>query len=64
VCIFFRRHDAEVIFREAALLNMTGAGFVWIVTEQALEADNVPEGTIGLRLINATNEVDHIKDSV
>jgi ionotropic glutamate receptor NMDA 1 len=43
---------------------MTGEGYVWIVTEQALDAVNVPEGTIGLRLVNYTNEVAHIKDSM
>ena len=43
---------------------MTGEGYVWIVTEQALDAVNVPEGTIGLRLVNYTNEVAHIRDSM
>lgn len=56
--------DAEVIFRDAAARNMTEAGYVWIVTEQALNATNVPEGTIGLRLVNASNELAHIYDSM
>nr|XP_023029657.1 glutamate [NMDA] receptor subunit 1 isoform X1 [Leptinotarsa decemlineata] len=56
--------DAKVIFRDAAALNMTDAGYAWIVTEQALEADNVPEGIIGLKLVNATNEKAHIRDSI
>jgi len=56
--------DAEVIFRDAASRNMTEAGYVWIVTEQALDATNVPEGTIGLRLVNASNEMAHIYDSM
>lgn len=56
--------DAEVIFRDAAARNMTEAGYVWIVTEQALDATNVPEGTIGLRLVNASNEMAHIYDSM
>ena len=56
--------DAEVIFRDAASLNMTDAGFAWIVTEQALNADNVPEGLLGLKLVNATNEKAHIRDSM
>jgi glutamate receptor ionotropic, NMDA 1 len=59
-----REHDAEVIFREAASLNMTEAGHVWILTEQALAANNVPEGALALRLKNATNEVEHIQDSM
>jgi len=56
--------DAEVIFRDAAHRNMTEAGYVWIVTEQALDANNVPEGTIGLKLVNASNELAHIYDSM
>lgn len=59
-----RQNDAEVIFREAASLNMTEAGHVWILTEQALGAHNVPEGALALRLKNATNEVEHIQDSM
>ena len=59
-----RKNDAEVIFRDAKELQMTGEGYVWIVTEQALDAVNVPGGTIGLRLINYTNEIAHIRDSM
>lgn len=59
-----RKNDAEVIFRDAKVLHMTGEGYVWIVTEQALDAVNVPEGTIALRLVNSTNEVAHIRDSM
>lgn len=62
--IFLSKIDAHVIFRDAADLNMTDAGYAWIVTEQALEADNVPEGILGLQLVNATNEKAHIKDSM
>lgn len=43
---------------------MTGAGYVWIVTEQGLEATNAPEGLLGLKLINATEEKAHIHDSL
>ena len=43
---------------------MTETGYVWIVTEQALEADNVPDGTLGLKLVNATAEQAHIQDSM
>lgn len=53
-----------MIFRDAGLLNMTEAGYVWIVTEQALDAKNVPDGTIGLKLVNATSEKAHIRDSM
>lgn len=58
------KNDAKVIFKDAAALNMTEAGYAWIVTEQALDADNVPEGILGLQLVNATDERAHIKDSM
>nr|CAD7407742.1 unnamed protein product [Timema cristinae] len=62
--MYASKTDSEVIFRDAGLLNMTGASNVWIVTEQALEANNVPEGTLGLKLVNATDETAHIQDSI
>lgn len=43
---------------------MTDAGYAWIVTEQALEAKNVPDGILGLQLVNSTNEKAHIQDSM
>lgn len=60
----FSKRDAGIIFRDAAAMNMTEVGYVWIVTEQALEAVNVPIGTIGLKLVHATNEKAHISDSM
>ena len=62
--LFNRKTDASVIFQDAAALNMTGAGYVWIVTEQALDASNAPEGLLGLKLINAEKEKAHIEDSL
>ncbi|XP_048518841.1 glutamate [NMDA] receptor subunit 1 isoform X1 [Dendroctonus ponderosae] len=62
--MYANKNDAKVIFKDAASLNMTDAGYAWIVTEQALEADNVPEGILGLKLVNATNERAHIRDSI
>ncbi|XP_021935568.1 glutamate [NMDA] receptor subunit 1 isoform X2 [Zootermopsis nevadensis] len=56
--------DSKVIFHDASLLNMTGKDYAWIVTEQALEASNVPIGILGLKLVNATSEENHIKDSI
>ena len=56
--------DAYQIFSDAARLNMTGEGYVWIVTEQALRASNVPTGAIGLRLVGAEDERAHIRDSL
>lgn len=43
---------------------MTTDGYVWIVSERALLASNVPIGTIGLQLKNSRNEEAHIRDSV
>lgn len=60
--INYSKDDAFVIFRDAALYNMTEAGHVWIVTEQALLANNTPIGTLGLKL-NNDNETEHIKVS-
>lgn len=62
--IFFSKADASVIFRDANLLKMTDSGYVWIVTEQALNASNVPVGVLGLKLVHATNEKAHIQDSM
>lgn len=62
--MYANKQDAEVIFRDATMLNMTEAGYVWIATEQVLEARNVPEGSLGLKLVNATNEKAHIQDSI
>ncbi|XP_076674590.1 glutamate ionotropic receptor NMDA type subunit 1 isoform X2 [Andrena cerasifolii] len=65
VCLLYAsKTDASVIFQDAAALNMTSAGYVWIVTEQALDAPNAPEGLLGLKLINAEKENAHIKDSL
>lgn len=43
---------------------MSGPGYVWIVTEQALEAKNIPDGVIGMRLKNGHNETIHVLDSL
>lgn len=61
--VHFKTHskeDATVIFRDAALYNMTDTGHVWIVTEQALFSNNTPIGTLGLKL-NNDNETEHIR---
>jgi glutamate receptor ionotropic, NMDA 1 len=42
---------------------MTGTGHVWIVTEQALNANNTPVGILGLQLNYANSENEHIKVS-
>ncbi|CAO1443281.1 unnamed protein product [Diamesa serratosioi] len=61
--LYANKDDAFTIFRDAAIYNMTDAGHVWIVTEQALQANNTPIGTLGLKL-NNNNETEHIRDSV
>lgn len=42
---------------------MTEAGHVWIVTEQALHANNTPYGVLGLQLVHANSENEHIRVS-
>ena len=44
-------------------MDMTEKGYVWIVTEQALDANTVPKGVLGFRL-SASDETKHIKDSL
>lgn len=56
--------DAQAIFVEVARLNMTAPGYVWIVSEQALHAPNVPDGILGLKLFNSSNSAGHIRDAV
>lgn len=57
----FSTEDAQVIFRDAATYNMTEAGHVWIVTEQALSAPNTPDGVLGLQLEHVNSDHSHIK---
>ncbi|XP_043246507.1 glutamate [NMDA] receptor subunit 1-like isoform X1 [Amphibalanus amphitrite] len=61
--LYASQNDSEVIFHDAAFLNMTEVGYVWIVTEQALAASTVPKGVLGFRL-SASDETKHIKDSL
>ena len=56
--------DAAAIFRDAAALNLTGNGYVWLVTEQLLQVANIPLGSVALRQRNVDNEADHISDSL
>ncbi|XP_037070917.1 glutamate [NMDA] receptor subunit 1-like isoform X2 [Pollicipes pollicipes] len=61
--LYASQNDSKIIFNDAAFLNMTEVGYVWIVTEQALEAPTVPAGVLGFRL-SASDETRHIKDSL
>ncbi|KAL3206747.1 hypothetical protein MRX96_039952 [Rhipicephalus microplus] len=62
--LYATAEDATGIYSEVAFLNMTSPGYVWIVSEQALRAPNVPDGVLGLELVNASDEKAHIRDSV
>ncbi|CAH8655530.1 unnamed protein product [Schistosoma rodhaini] len=54
---------AEYVFLAARKLGMLEAEWAWIVTEQALDASNIPNGVIGVRLLQVT-ELDHVADAV
>ncbi|XP_043914410.1 glutamate receptor ionotropic, NMDA 1-like [Protopterus annectens] len=59
--------DAATVYRAAAMLNMTGRGYVWLVGEREISGNALryaPDGVIGLQLINGKNESAHILDSV
>jgi len=62
--LYATKKDAEVIFANAEAENMTGEGYAWIVTEQALSSTNIPLGALGLRLTSANDEEAHIHDSL
>ncbi|CAG0921507.1 unnamed protein product, partial [Notodromas monacha] len=64
ILLYASKSDSENIFKTAETLGMTKEPYCWIVTEQALEADNVPVGALGLKLFNSTNEEAHIHDSL
>jgi hypothetical protein len=42
--MFYSKEDAESIFAEAKVQSLTKEGYVWIVSEQAMHAVNVPVG--------------------
>ncbi|OXB80641.1 UNVERIFIED_CONTAM: hypothetical protein H355_005570 [Colinus virginianus] len=59
--------DAATVYRTAAMLNMTGSGYVWLVGEREISGNALryaPDGVIGLQLINGKNESAHISDAV
>ncbi|XP_059351221.1 glutamate [NMDA] receptor subunit 1-like isoform X2 [Daphnia carinata] len=62
--VYANAADAAVIFRDAAKFNLTGAGHIWLVTEQALDVPGVPVGALGLQQMHASNEAAHIRDSL
>ncbi|XP_023346842.1 glutamate [NMDA] receptor subunit 1 [Eurytemora carolleeae] len=62
--LYATKQDAEKIFADAAEQNMTGTGYAWIVTEQALKSKNIPNGTLGLVLTRSQDEKAHIHDAL
>lgn len=62
--LYANQLDAERIFDDIQKLNMITAGYVWLVTEQALNAINRLDGIIGPVLKNGHDEAAHIKDSI
>nr|CAG4639777.1 EOG090X00ST [Daphnia pulex] len=62
--VYANAQDAVIIFRDAAKFNLTGAGHIWLVTEQALDVPGVPIGSLGLQQMHAANEAAHIRDSL
>nr|QQY02514.1 glutamate receptor ionotropic, NMDA 1 [Cryptocotyle lingua] len=63
ILLFLRRSFAEYIFAAARKLGMLDAEWAWIVTEQALYASNIPQGVIGVRLLQSS-ELDHLTDAI
>ncbi|XP_072025944.1 glutamate receptor ionotropic, NMDA 1-like [Amphiura filiformis] len=59
--------DAAQIFNDSYRLNMTRAGYAWIVTEQSLTGkalEAAPEGILGIRLNGSKNTSAHISDAL
>ncbi|XP_073456008.1 glutamate receptor ionotropic, NMDA 1 isoform X2 [Aquarana catesbeiana] len=59
--------DASTVYKTAAVLDMTGSGYVWLVGEREISGSALryaPDGVIGLQLINGKNESAHISDAV
>ncbi|XP_055080017.1 glutamate receptor ionotropic, NMDA 1-like [Periophthalmus magnuspinnatus] len=59
--------EAAAVYKAARHLNMTGAGYVWLVGEREMTGkalQEAPDGLLGLQLINGKNESAHIADAV
>ncbi|TPP56628.1 Glutamate [NMDA] receptor subunit 1, partial [Fasciola gigantica] len=63
IFVFLRRSFAEHVFAAARKLGMLEAEWAWIVTEPALQASNIPQGVIGVRLLQS-GELDHVNDAI
>ncbi|XP_014670217.1 PREDICTED: glutamate [NMDA] receptor subunit 1-like [Priapulus caudatus] len=63
ILMYANAEDAAVIYQAAGGVNMTGSGYVWIVSEEALQVPNRPDGILGLHLSHQEEQA-HINDSV
>uniref|UniRef100_A0AAN0N7N0 Glutamate [NMDA] receptor subunit 1 n=1 Tax=Polyphagotarsonemus latus TaxID=1204166 RepID=A0AAN0N7N0_9ACAR len=62
--LYTNKEDAQSIFVDVNRLNLTQNGYVWLISEQALEATNVPNGALGIQAFNSTNESGYIRDAL
>ena len=56
--------NAQTVLSQVATVNMTGTDNVWLVSEQALNAPNLPVGFLGVRYKDWDNLPGHIVDSI
>ena len=62
--LYTNDEDSEAIFHQILSLNMSDSGYVWIASEQVLNAKNRPTGVLAVKLQNYDNIEGHIRDSV
>lgn len=63
VLMYAEKEEAEILFEEAAELGITGPGWLWIVSQYAAKAANLPVGAIVTSLIKP-NELELIDEAV
>lgn len=62
--LYANEMDSQSIFHDVNRLNLTEKGYVWLVSEQSLKANNVPNGVLALQLFNSSNESGFIRDAL
>ena len=62
--LYTNEFDAQSIFVEVNRLNLTQNGYVWLICEQALKANNIPNGVLSTTMFNSTNESGFIRDAL
>ncbi|KAK4336632.1 hypothetical protein RND71_043744 [Anisodus tanguticus] len=62
--LYTNQVDAQSIFVDVNRLNLTQNGYVWLISEQALQATNVPNGALAIQAFNSTNESGYIRDAL